>query len=613
MAPAAYTDARLLAQEILSRTGKHVRLALPLGLGKAVTIANALTDLALEDPEVLLEIITALTLERPTPSGALQEKFLNPALDRLFGAYPGLRYARLLRERALPDNIRVHEFFLLAGRWLGNPDAQSNYITANYTHALDYLIDRRPNVVAQLLAAEGPDTFSLSCNTDITADLLACRRAGSQDFILAGETNAGLPFMPGPAEIAAEEVDLLLDDPDTQFELFSAVKRPVSLTEHAIGHHVARLVKDGGTIQIGIGTIGDAAAWGLLLRHRAPDVFGRIATASPFKVPQGLRESGPFDTGLYSVTEMLADGLLELFRAGIIRRVADGACIHAGFFVDSSAFYAKLHNLPRAEREKIAMMPVSYTNEIFGDEETKRAARRDARFINAAMKTTCLGGVVSDATSDGEIVSGVGGQYNFVAQAHALKNARSIITLPSTRTRKGKVMSNILWEHPHETIPRHLRDIVVTEYGVADLRGTSDEQAVLSMIGIADARFQRQLLEEAKSAGKISADATPTGRLGQNTPEAVESWLRPFSADRYLPDFPFGTDFNGVEQKLLPALDKLRAAQGAPIRLMQHMLRGVWIRKNETTRQCLARMGLERPRTAADTLLHFALLGALSD
>ena len=117
------------------------------------------------------------------------------------------------------------------------------------------------------------------------------------------------------------------------------------------------------------------------------------------------------------------------------------------------------------------MMPVSYTNQLYGDEPAKRAARTDARFVNSAMKATLLGGLVSDITTGAQEVSGIGGQFNFIEQAFALDGGRALITLPSTRTKNGQTVSNIVWEHPHESVPRAYRDIIVTEYGIADLRG----------------------------------------------------------------------------------------------------------------------------------------------
>src|SRR6185312_8145045 len=117
---------------------------------------------------------------------------------------------------------------------------------------------------------------------------------------------------------------------------------------------------------------------------------------------------------------------------------------------------------------RIQMMPVSFTNQLYGDEDAKRRARVGARFVNTAMMATLMGAAVSDGLDDGQVVSGVGGQYNFVAQAFALDGARSVLALEATRSSRGKVLSNIRWTYGHETIPRHLRDVFITEYGLAD-------------------------------------------------------------------------------------------------------------------------------------------------
>src|SRR5256886_15387602 len=118
-----------------------------------------------------------------------------------------------------------------------------------------------------------------------------------------------------------------------------------------------------------------------------------------------------------------------------------------------------------AQLARIQMMAVSFPNELYGDEAAKRRARVDARFVNNAMMATLLGAVISDGLEGGQVVSGVGGQYNFVAQAFALQGARSILTVESTRQAGSRALSNIRWSYGHETIPRHLRDIVITEYG----------------------------------------------------------------------------------------------------------------------------------------------------
>ena len=147
-----------------------------------------------------------------------------------------------------------------------------------------------------------------------------------------------------------------------------------------------------------------------------------------------------------------------------------------------------------------AMRGISFINELYGHEwELKCAQRRYARFVNTTMMVTGLGAAVSDALGDGRVVSGVGGQYNFVAMAHALPEARSILCLRSTRTADGTTASNVVWSYGHTTVPRHLRDIVVTEYGIADLRGRTDREIVEALLGIMDARFQHNFVGEANA------------------------------------------------------------------------------------------------------------------
>ena len=107
--------------------------------------------------------------------------------------------------------------------------------------------------------------------------LLAARRAGDAKFVLAGQVNSELPFMPGAGDLAASEFQFLLDGPATEFPLFAPPKEPIDLDEYAIGLHVARLVRDGGTLQIGIGQEGDAAAQALVLRQRENAAFREAA------------------------------------------------------------------------------------------------------------------------------------------------------------------------------------------------------------------------------------------------------------------------------------------------------------------------------------------------
>ena len=602
--PEVYTDADAMARATFDATGGEIRLALPLGLGKPITFVNALVRAAADDPSLKLKIFTALSLQRPEPSSDIEARFLNPAMDRFFGSAPSLAYVDLIKGKGLPDNIEVSEFFFQAGSWLGNEYAQRQYISANYTHARDVLIDQNPNVLAQLMPRQG-DRLSMSCNTDISADLFARRAAGEMDFVAVAEINDALPFMDGPAALDAGECAMVLDPPE-QIELFSALRRPVSDAQHAIALHVSRLVPDGGTLQIGIGAIGDAVANALIARDRASlHALWRDAPL-PLQGP----EEGPFRTGLYAVTEMLVGGLVALFEADILRREVDGAVIHAGFFVDARDMYERLRALPPDRRAKIRMMPVSFTNALYGDEEAKRAARQDARFVNGAMQVSLLGDAMSDAAKPGQVVSGVGGQFNFFEQAFALDGAHAVLTLPATRQSGGELTSNIVWQLPVTTVPRHMRDIVVTEYGAAFLRGLPDEEVIKRLISIADSRFQPRLLQQAQKAGKIDPAWTVPKAHAHNTPETIARWLSPYR-DGLLPDYPLGTDFTETEKLLVKALSHLRDAAHSKPALLSLVWSGLTASPHPQEDPAMERMGYTATPRFAEPLQARALRGAL--
>lgn len=607
------SDPVQLAELIIESVGKKVVLALPLGLGKANHIANALLKRARNDPSISLEIYTALSLEKPVPKTELEWRFLEPASSRLFGNYPALDYVDLLRKRSLPSNIQINEFFLLAGQWLNIDQMQQNYIPVNYTHVLPLLLARGVNVIAQLVAsrtdADGTK-YSLSSNTDLTGDLLNARKKGNANFVFTGQSNSELPFMSGDAIVSKSEFDFMLKD--NNFELFSAPKKPVSLTEQAIGLHAARLVRDGGTLQIGIGAIGDAIAKSLILRHKKYNIFKQLVGDIAYTQAVGLYNDEPFDEGLYGLSEMFVDGFLHLAENGILKRTVDNAVLHAGFFVDTRDFYKKLREMPEKERDLFQMKPIGFTNTLYGDEESKRAARVRACFINDAMMVTLGGAIISDALKDQSVVSGVGGQYNFAEQAFALEDARFIITLNATRNSKGKTVSNIVWSYEHTTIPWHLRDIIVTEYGVAALRGKSDAETIIDMLSITDSRFQNDLLVQAKAAGKIGHSYKIPDQFRNNTPGKIKRILGSMRKNDVLPAFPFGTDFTEVEQQLLPALELLKQRSSSEI--IGFFLRGLLGGPpSGSTIDCLEQMSLKKARNPKEYFYQKILYAALRE
>jgi acyl-CoA hydrolase len=610
--PERFDDPARLADTIVGRVGKTIVLALPLGLGKANHIANALFAKAAADSSIRLTIFTALTLEPPRAKNELERRFLDPIAQRLFAGYPPLDYAAAVHAGKVPPNIEINEFFFEAGQFLNSPYAQQHYISANYTHALRCVLDRGVNVVAQLVAyssEEAPHPYSLSCNPDLMLDLLALRRQRSVDFLFAGQINSELPFMPGDAAIGAEEFDFMLSSPATDFPLFAPPREPVSLADYAAGLHAASLVLDGGTLQIGIGSLGDAVAQALVLRQRHGAEFSKLLEQLGYSpASDDSVRTEHFAAGLYGCTELFVEGMLDLFRAGILKREVDGVVLHAGFFVGSRAFYRSLREMPREIVSKFGMTSISFVNELYGDEDAKRRARINARFLNDAMMATLLGDVISDGLEDGRIVSGVGGQYNFIAQGFALEGARSAILLHATRTGGGKTQSNIRWRYGHTTIPRHLRDIIITEYGIADIRGKSDSEVIAAMLAIADARFQDELLRQAKDAGKIEPKFEVPKTARDNTPEAIERALKPAADAGLLPLFPFGTDFTEVEQRLIPALETLKSASLG--QLVALAVRGLTARSHKDG-DCLDRLGLAHPKNAPDRFYAVLVRGAL--
>jgi len=444
---------------------------------------------------------------------------------------------------------------------------------------------------------------------------LRARNEGRASFRLIGQVNSELPFMPGQGDLPADEFSAVLDSPGTDFPLFAPPAEPISDTRYAIGLHAAGLVRDGGTLQIGIGQVGDALAQGLIVRHRDNSQFhGIMRRLVPGPEQLAALHTGSFEQGLYGVSEMLFAAFLGLIDAGILKREVDGTVLHGAFFLGPKSFYRALREMTPDEIARIRMMPVSFTNQLYGGEDEKRRARVDARFVNSVMMATLMGAAVSDGLEDGQVVSGVGGQYNFVAQAFALHGARSVLTLEATRQAGGRPQSNIRWSYGHETIPRHLRDIVVTEYGVADLRGKSDADVIAAMLAVTDSRFQDELARRAKDAGKLPNHFEIPAVHRENIPDRIAAALKPAREAGLLPSFPFGSDFTDVEQRLIPALQLLQDAQQAPLRRLPRLLwRGFARAPDSADSECLARLGLAKPATWAERAYRALVSAALAE
>lgn len=561
------------ADIVVERTDGTIVLGIPLGLGKPNSLVNALYRRAVDDPRISLTIATALSLGRPRATPGLQRRFLEPFVERVYGDYEELQYLHDSRAGKLPDNVQVIEFYVQPAAELSNPYAQQNYISSNYTHIARDMMRRGINVLAQAVApGAGPDRLSLSCNPEMTLDLLpaiAERRALGEVMLTVGQLHSSLPYMPNSAEVDAGIFDLLIDDPACNYTLVSTPNMPVGMAEHFIGLAASALVRDGGTLQVGIGALGDALAGALLLRHADNATWRKMLdechlSETYYDAFEEGGDLGPFKQGLYGCSEMFTYGLFRLLEEGIISREVEGPGgqpVHmtGGFFLGPRAFYDGLRSLPDAELRKIDMTNISFVNSLYGNEALKRSQRLHGRFINTAFSVTLMGAGVADQLEDGRVVSGVGGQYNFVAQAHELEGARSILLVRATRSKGGVTTSNIIWNYGHTTIPRHLRDIVVTEYGVADLRGKTDAEVISAMLSIADSRFQEELMETAKSAGKLPSDYRLPRAYTRNTPERLRPLYQRYRKQGFFPEFPLGSDFTEEEQTLLHALTWLRA------------------------------------------------------
>jgi len=701
---------------ILETIGYKIVFGMPLALGKPNHIANALYLRAKNDPAIDLTIITALSLEKPESSSNLEARLLDPIVERIWDGFVEFEYMKDLRKKQLPENVTISEFFTKAGGYLNSPYAQQHYISTNYTHAVRDLIDNGLNVLGNLIAPHpdgNPDLVSMSCNPDLVLEAftkLSAERQNGHKYMILGQINSNLPYMYGDAVVESRDYDMILDDPTYDFPLFSVPKSSVSVADHMIGLNVSSLIRDNGSLQIGIGSLGDGIASSMIMRHRRNKDYKQVLAALDITgrysgLIQKIGGTGKFQKGLYGATEMLVDVFIQLYENGILKRrvydhaglqkllnekiitqtitpqffdvfvehniiherltkadfrllmkygvirgpfeymdgrlicnnvgfsadlhneetremlnshlgdrLLEGVVCHGSFFIGPNDFYDALNAMPEEERKLFSMTGVDYVNQLYGDEKLKTRQRTHGRFINAGMMVTLLGAVISDGLESGNIVSGVGGQYNFVSMAHALEDGRLIMMIRSTRKSCGKVFSNIVFNYGHTTIPRHLRDIVVTEYGIADLRGKCDRDVIVAMLNISDSRFQGELLEQAKKSGKIEADYEIPESCQHNTPERIQELLSPFKARGYFKNFPFGTDYTSEEVTLAKALKLLKEKVSTHrIQTIAGISKQFFSKPSRSVLPLLKRMKLDLPGCLRERVLRAVVAYALQE
>jgi acyl-CoA hydrolase len=715
-APKYFKDLEQCVEALLGKVGKKVVIA--GGFGRPTYIFNELFKRASQDPSIQLTMITGASFSRPHGSNDLEKRFLDPFVARVFGNLPDLDYVQPYLKGQLPKNIEIVEVFLQAGVYLNNRHAQQNYVYSNFTHWLRDMVEQGCNVFGQMTCKRMIDNqlqYSMSGDAyalDILPRLQALRDSGKKVAII-GQVNEELPFMYNDAIVPPETYDLILDDPKYNHTLLGPPSPAVDTTDYIIGLNAASLLPDGGTLQIGIGSLGDAITYGCILRQEQnADFKAALAELGILENFGGIIDelggTDPFEVGLYGSTEMFADGFRHLYNHGILKRAvydhpalqrlvnarrinssvtpqtletladeglvaseisqedldflqkygifkpsitldgsvlrcADGTeipanlkdaqalaqinqhclgeelkggiVLHAGFFLGPQAMYQQLRDMPEDEAKKICMTDIAYVNQLYGCEEIARLQRQKARFINTTIMVSLLGAACSDGLEDGRKISGVGGQYNFVAMAHALDDARSVLMCRSTRTKGDQVSSNIVWNYGHTTIPAHLRDIVITEYGIAMLRGQREKDVIARLLNISDSRFQPQLLEQAKAAGKIGKDYEIPERYRNNTPQRLGRIATGLRAKGLLPRYPFGSDFTHEEMVLGDVLQKLKVKMSSRSTLFKTLAGavGAAISTPSGASPYLERMGLDHPADLKETAVQKLIVAELRE
>lgn len=707
-----YKDVKKSVDDVLDHVGSDIIFVMTLALGKPILFINELYRRAKEDPSIKLKIVTALALERPRMKSDIEKRLLGPLVNRIFDGTPEFDYVKDYRAGILPKHVEMYEFFYKAGGYLHDRDPQSNHLNSNYTHAVRDAMKMGANVFGQLISGKminGKMMYSMACNPDICIHALQefrNKRAAGIRVASIAEVNAQMPFMYGDAVRDPKEYDILLQGPQFNYPLFGPPKDSVSTKDYMIGLHVSTLIKDGGTLQVGIGALGDAIAAGLNMRQNDNEVYNSVLEKTGIKerykdIITELGGTESFKQGLYGSSEMFVDAFVQLYKSGVLKRkvyesipimklinagklatnkipanilellikekgispkltaddfamltecgilqpglkfkdgyiingktkisadlsvvknltavkkllgkeLKNGHIIQGAFFIGPRSFYNELNAMDEDERKQFIMNGVEKVNQLYGGEELRVLQRRDARFVNATMYVSALGATTSDQLEDGRVISGIGGQYNFVAMAHALPGARLIMMARSTRNSGGKIKSNIVYNYGHTSIPKHLRDIVVTEYGIADLRGKPDWQNIDRILKITDSQFQDDIIKKAKKNLKLPADYVLPQEYRNNTPKKLEAMLKPFQAEGYFPAFPFGTDL--FEEEIILGGSLKALARTKKILILKGLLLELFRFVPKNAEPLLKRMQLEKPSSLKEKILQKVVLAAL--
>jgi len=299
------------------------------------------------------------------------------------------------------------------------------------------------------------------CSYGLSADYTVAAAECAATVI--AQVNAKMPRT-GGVKIHLDAIDFLVEKEEPLLEL----KPPaIGAIEKQIGEHVASLIADGSTLQLGIGAIPDAVL---------------------------LFLTGKKDIGIHS--EMFSDGVVGLAESGVItnkQKTINPGKFMAAFLMGTRKLYDFIDGNPLVE-----LQPVDYINDpcVIGQHDNMVS-------INSALQVDLMGQVNAEMIGSRQF-SGIGGQVDFVRGVSRAKNGKSIIALPSTAA--GGRVSRIACELDRgAAVSTSRNDVhyIVTEYGIANLRGKSLRERTLALIGIAHPDFRESLLAEAKDKGMI--------------------------------------------------------------------------------------------------------------
>lgn len=301
--------------------------------------------------------------------------------------------------------------------------------------------------------ADGNMSLGIGVDTSLTA-------AESARLVIA-EVNRQMPRTLGESFIHVSKVAAIVE---TDHALIEVPPAPLTEVERSIGAHVASLIPNGATLQVGIGGIPDAVL-GCLGDH--------------------------CDLGIH--TEMVSDGMVPLMEAGVIngaRKTLNPGKAVAGFALGTQGMFRFLHENPMFE-----FHPVSYTNDPF-----VIARNENMVAVNSAIQVDVTGQVCSDSIGT-RPYSGFGGQVDFMRGASRAKGGKPVIALPST-TKGGTVSRIVPMLDAGAGVVTTRADVhyVVTEYGVAYLHGRNLRQRAEALIAIAHPEFRDRLYEFAVNA-----------------------------------------------------------------------------------------------------------------